>query len=144
MRSPALLALTDARELRTAGTCGRRPCRTGATGCTHDLTDRPGLGPPGRTSTYRPGAALDRFLRARDRRCRQPGCRNPVPRGGELDHTRLWPEGPTAAGNLVGFCTGHHRGKHQAPGWQYHLSPDGTLTVTTPTGLTASTAPPPF
>ncbi len=73
-----------------------------------------------------------------------PGCRNRVPRGGELDHNVPWPDGPTEAGNLTGFCTGHHRGKHQAPGWRYDLSADGTLTVTTPTGLTASTEPPPF
>jgi hypothetical protein len=45
---------------------------------------------------------------------------------------------------LAGYCTGDHRGKHQAPGWRYELGPDGTLTVTTPTGLTASTTPPPY
>ena len=54
------------------------------------------------------------------------------------------PNGQYAAGNLTGFCTRHHRGKHQAPGWQYDQSEDGTLTVRTPTGLTASTTPPPF
>jgi hypothetical protein len=35
-----------------------------------------------------------------------------------------------------------HRGRHQAPGWTRTLGPDGTLAVTTPTGLTASTRPP--
>jgi hypothetical protein len=140
----ALLALTDAPGLRAAGTCGDRACRTGRRVCDHDLTGRPGLGPPGPCETYRPGAELDRFLRARDRRCRQPGCRNRVPRGGELDHNQPWPDGPTAAHNLNGFCTGHHRGKHQAPGWRFDLSDEGTLTVTTPTGLVASTTPPPF
>ncbi|MBJ7453493.1 MAG: HNH endonuclease, partial [Blastococcus sp.] len=93
---------------------------------------------------YRPGAGLDRYLRARDRRCRFPGCRRPVPRGGELDHDRPWPGGPTSATNLVGYCTPHHRGKHQAPGWRHHLAADGTLTVTTPSGLRATTTPPPF
>ena len=124
------------------------PCSPSPTPATSGARQRPGrpggLGPPGPCSTYRPGAALDRFLRARDRRCRFPGCRNRVPRGGELDHNEPWPDGPTEAGNLTGFCTGHHRGKHQAPGWRYDLSADGTLTVTTPTGLTASTEPPPF
>ena len=67
-----------------------------------------------------------------------------MPRGGELDHHVPWPDGQTAAHNLNGFCTRHHRGKHQAPGWTYDLAPDGTLTVTTPTGLVASTTPPPF
>ncbi len=62
-------------------------------------------------------------MRARDRRCRFPGCRRRVPEAGELDH---------------------HRGKHQAPGWTHTLAPDGTLTVTTPTGLTAITTPPPY
>jgi hypothetical protein len=140
----ALLALTDARELRARGTCTRRECRRGTGVCTHDMTGLPGLGPPGPSPTYRPGDALDRFVRARERRCRQPGCRNRVPRGGELDHHLPWPEGPTSAGNLTGFCTNHHRGKHQAPGWHYGLSSDGILTVSTPSGLTASTAPPPY
>ena len=142
--SGALLALTDARELRTRATCGRPTCHRRTGRCTHDLADRPGLGPPAPDGTYRPGAALDRFVRARDRRCRFPGCRRCVPRGGELDHHEPWPDGPTAAGNLTGFCTGHHRGKHQAPGWEYTRTPEGTLTVRTPTGLVASTGPPPF
>ena len=55
-----------------------------------------------------------------------------------------WPTGETSAANLAGYCTGHHRGKHQAPGWRHHLHQDGTLTVTTPTGLAATTSPPPF
>ncbi|RBY87167.1 HNH endonuclease [Blastococcus sp. TBT05-19] len=124
--SGALLALTDSRELR------------------RKAADGLGLGPPGASSGYRPGAALDRFVRVRDRRCRFPGCRRRVPLGGELDHDRPWPDGLTSAGNLTGYCTGHHRGKHQAPGWRHELAEDGTLTVTTPTGLIASTSPPPF
>ncbi|SDD16296.1 hypothetical protein SAMN05660690_3616, partial [Geodermatophilus telluris] len=110
----------------------------------HDLTGRPGLTPPGPTPGYRPSAALDRHVRARDRRCRFPGCRRRVPKAGELDHVRTWPDGETSAANLAGFCTSHHRGKHQAPGWHHELTPDGTLTVTTPTGLTAVTEPPPY
>ena len=140
----ALLALTDSRDLRRHAHCGRPPCHRRPGSCDHDLTGRPGLGPPAPTHGYRPNAALDRYLRARDRRCRFPGCRRHVPRGGELDHNTPHPDGPTAAENLIGFCTGHHRGKHQAPGWTYDLTPDGTLTVTTPTGLVASTGPPPF
>ncbi|MBN1093619.1 DUF222 domain-containing protein [Blastococcus sp. TML/M2B] len=142
--SGALLALTDSTELCALATCGDDSCRRDPARCDHDLGDRPGLGPPPPSSGYRPGAKLDRFLRARDRRCRQPGCRRRVPLGGELDHDRPWPDGPTSAGNLAGYCTGHHRGKHQAPGWQHHLSEDGTLTVVTPSGLVATTTPPPF
>ena len=46
--------------------------------------------------------------------------------------------------NLAGFCTGDHRGKHQAPGVSYDMEPDGTLVVTTPSGITVTTEPPPF
>jgi hypothetical protein len=142
--SGALLALTDLPGLTRAGTCGRPACRRHPDRCTHDLTDRPGLGPPAPTDGYRPGAELDRYLRARDRRCRFPGCRRRVPAGGELDHHIPYPLGATSAENLAGYCTGDHRGKHQASGWTHDLAPDGTLTVTTPTGLVASTSPPPF
>ena len=140
----ALLALTDLTGLRRVAHCGLAACRRRPHACTHDLTGRPGLGPPPPTEGYRPGAGLDRFLRARDRRCRFPGCRRPVPHGGELDHDTAYPDGPTDATNLLGYCTANHRGKHQAPGWRHELAPDGTLTVTTPTGLVAVTTPPPY
>jgi hypothetical protein len=140
----ALLALTDLSAMRRAGRCDAPACRRNPGACTHDLAARPGLGPPPPTDAYRPSDPLDRWVRARDRRCRQPGCRRPVPRGGELDHFVPHPHGKTCAGNLNGFCTRHHRCKHQAPGWRYELDPDGTLTVTTPSGLTTSTEPPPY
>nr|WP_157936759.1 HNH endonuclease signature motif containing protein [Geodermatophilus chilensis] len=140
----ALLPLTDLPGLRRAGTCGRPACRRQPQTCGHDLTGRPGLARPGPTDGYTPGAQLDRFLRARDRRCRFPGCRRRVPQAGELDHHRPYADGgETAAANLAGYCTSDHRSKHQAPGWRHDLAPDGTLTVTTPTGLTAVTEPPP-
>lgn len=142
--SGALVALSDLPELRRAGSCGRAVCHRPAACCSHDLSDRPGIGPPGRTDGYRPAAGLDRFVRARDRRCRFPGCGRRVPRGGELDHSVAYPLGASSAANLVGYCTTHHRGKHQAPGWGHRLEADGTLTVTTPTGLVAVTAPPPY
>ena len=136
-----LLALTDARELRRLAQCGRPACRRRPERCAHDLTGRPGLGPPPPTDGYAPDVALDRYVRARDRICRAPGCRRRIR---ELDHRVPWPDGPTSAENLEGFCTGDHRGKHQAPGWLHDLAPDGTLTVTTPTGLVARTTPPPY
>ncbi|MGY1620783.1 DUF222 domain-containing protein [Geodermatophilus sp. SYSU D00965] len=139
----ALVSLTDLPEIRRAASCGADRCRSDPMSCTHDLTGRPGLRAPGPTDGYRPSAALDRFVRARDRRCRFPGCRRPVVTG-ELDHRVRYPDGPTAVVNLAGLCVGDHRGKHQAPGWTHDLAPDGTLTVTTPTGLTVTTAPPPF
>jgi hypothetical protein len=140
----ALLALTDLPELRRTGHCGRRRCRRQPARCDHDLSGRPGIGPPCPTDAYRPSASLDRYLRARDRRCRFPGCRRRVPRGGELDHDVPYPLGETSADNMAGYCTADHRGKHQAPGWKHELEPDGTLTVTTPTGLVAATTPPPY
>jgi hypothetical protein len=142
--SGALLALSDLPGLRRAGRCARPACRRKPDQCDHDLRDRPGLGPPGPTDGYRADAELDRYLRARDRRCRFPGCRRRVPHGGELDHDRPYPLGSTSAENLVGYCTTDHRGKHQAPGWRHELAADGTLTVTTPTGLVAVTTPAPY
>jgi hypothetical protein len=140
----ALLALTDLPGLRRAGTCGAPACHRRPESCDHDLTGRPGLGAAGPSPGHRPETALDRYGRARDRHCRFPGCRRRIPKAGELDHGVAHPHGPTAAANLAGFCTADHRGKHQAPGWTYRLRPDGTLTVTTPTGLTAVTEPPPY
>ncbi|WP_040338267.1 DUF222 domain-containing protein [Candidatus Blastococcus massiliensis] len=137
----ALLALTDARELRRRSHCGQPTCTRRPERCDHDLTGRPGLGPPPPTDGYRPATALDRYLRARDARCRFPGCRHPV---AELDHNTPAPHGPTSACNLCGFCTNHHRCKHQAADWTHHLAADGTLTVTTPSGLAAATTPPPY
>ncbi|MGY1809726.1 hypothetical protein ACI8AF_20360 [Blastococcus sp. SYSU D00669] len=55
-----------------------------------------------------------------------------------------YPLGATSAANLTGYCTGDHRGKHQAPGWSRELADDGRLTVTTPSRLVATTEPPPF
>jgi hypothetical protein len=140
----ALLALTDLPGLRRAAHCGARACRRAPETCGHDLTGRPGLGAPGPSPGYRPDTALDRYGRARDRHCRFPGCRRRIPRAGELDHVIAHPAGPTAAADLAGFCSPNHRGRHQARGWTYRLQPDGTLTVTTPTGLTAVTEPPPY
>jgi len=148
--SGTLLALTDLPTLRRTGRCDSRGCRRSSAGfphspgCDHDLSGRPGLGPPPPTTGYRPGADLDRYVRARDRRCRFPGCRRRVPEGGELDHHQPYPDGPTAAANLAGYCTCDHRLKHQAPGWTFDLAADATLTVTTPTGLVANTTPPPY
>jgi hypothetical protein len=123
--SGALVALTDLPGLRKAARDGRA------------------LGAPPPTDRYRPGAELDRFIRRRDRRCRFPGCHLPVSKG-ELDHRIAWPHGPTDVTNLAGFCTGDHRGKHQAPGLRFEAEPDGTVVVSTPSGITVSTEPPPF
>jgi hypothetical protein len=142
--SGTLVALGDLPALRRSGSCGEPACRRRPQGCAHDLAGSPGVGPPGPTDGYRPGRELDRWVRARDRRCRFPGCRRRVPKGGELDHDRRYPEGPTSATNLAGYCTPNHRGKHQAPGFEHELHPDGALTVRTPSGMTTTTTPEPY
>jgi hypothetical protein len=90
---------------------------------------------------YRPSAALDRAVRARDVTCRFPGCRRSADSvGTDLDHTVPYPAGPTAATNLAVLCRRHHRLKHTA-GWTVHLLPTGVMTWTTPTGRQFVTEP---
>ncbi|MGG5259994.1 HNH endonuclease signature motif containing protein [Phycicoccus avicenniae] len=92
-----------------------------------------------RTAAYRPGAELIRFVRARDGRCRFPGC-HVAARFCDLDHVVSWPTGPTSAANLVCLCRRHHRIKQRA-GWWVRLAPDGTATWTDPTGRTRTSGP---
>ena len=91
------------------------------------------------TRAYRPGAALAALVRARDGRCRFPGCRVAA-RFCDLDHVRPWPAGPTAAANLLTLCRCHHRVK-QSPGWRLRLRPDGTASWTDPPGRVRTTTP---
>ena len=61
-----------------------------------------------RTDTYAPTERMRRFLRARDQRCRFPGCRMPA-RPCDIDHNHDHAEGgPTDLGNLCCLCRGHH------------------------------------
>ena len=96
----------------------------------------------GRTC-YRPPAALDEFVRTRDRTCRFPGCRMPAQRC-DLDHVRRYPDGPTSRCNLCTECRHHHRLKHDA-GWEVHTDPDhpDRLCWTTPTRRVYYTEPRP-
>ncbi|MEU3626025.1 HNH endonuclease [Amycolatopsis coloradensis] len=96
----------------------------------------------GRTQ-YRPDAAMAEFVRVRDRECRRPGCDRPA-QACELDHSIPWQfQGETSVADLITYCTRDHRLKDE-PGWVYHLAPDGTLRITTPTGLTHVSEPPPL
>ncbi|MEV6906845.1 DUF222 domain-containing protein [Amycolatopsis sp. NPDC051071] len=96
----------------------------------------------GRTR-YRPDAATAEFVRVRDRECRRPGCGSAA-QSCELDHSIPWQfQGETNVADLVTYCKRDHRLKDE-PGWTYHLEPDGTLRITTPTGQTYLSEPPPL
>jgi hypothetical protein len=102
----------------------------------------PVLGPPPAVDRYRPSAAQQRFVRTRDRRCRMPGCAN---RSRRVDLDHVVPHsagGATACENLCALCRRDHGIKTHQPGWRFRLDPDGTLYVTTPTGITRATRPP--
>ncbi len=91
------------------------------------------------TDSYRPGRALTALVRARDGRCRFPGC-TVAARFCDLDHVTPWPAGPTTASNLACLCRRHHRVK-QRPGWTVRIAADATMTWTDPTGATRTTHP---
>ena len=91
------------------------------------------------TDAYRPGTQLAALVRARDGRCRFPGCCVSA-RFCDLDHVRPWPLGRTVARNLLTLCRRHHRIKQRA-GWRVRLAPDGTAAWTDPTGRVRTTAP---
>ena len=58
---------------------------------------------------YTPTLAIRRYLGARDRTCRFPGCDKPAP-STEADHTTPWQHGGTTdAANLALLCREHHR-----------------------------------
>ena len=72
-----------------------------------------------------------RFLTLRDRTCRTPWCDAPIR---HADHiTGHAHGGPTAIADGQGLCEACNHAK-QAPGWQQHAAPDGTVVTTTPTG----------
>src|SRR4051794_12447542 len=95
-----------------------------------------GLGPPPATAAYTPTDRQQAFVRIRDRRCRFPNCGQRVGRA-DLDH--VLPHaggGATACRNLCCLCRSHHWVKTFAKGWRFVMDPDGTLHVTTPSGVT--------
>ena len=91
------------------------------------------------TDAYRPSGELTALVKARDGRCRFPGC-SVAARFCDLDHARPWPAGRTATRNLLTLCRRHHRIK-QRPGWRLHLADDATATWTDPTGRVRTTTP---
>jgi hypothetical protein len=91
---------------------------------------------------YRPSAHLRRHLRARDQRCRFPGCGMPS-RNSDLDHTLdAALGGPTEEENLADLCRRHHVLKHHSP-WHVGQLGGGLLEWTSPTGRIYIDRPPP-
>lgn len=93
--------------------------------------------------TYVPNKALARFIRARDRTCRMPGCNRPAA-DCDLDHTISFSiGGKTITVNLAALCRRHHRLKHETA-WNYTRLPDGTFRWTAPSGRTYDREPEDF
>jgi hypothetical protein len=131
----ALLATLTRAELERAVRRGCRAHPGGVCGCA--VVHRP---PP--TAGYRPTDRQRRWVRARDRTCRHPGCGNRVGRT-DLDHvTAHAAGGVTDCDHLCCLCRRHHRLKTHAPGWMLRLDADGGLHVTTPSGVTRISRPP--
>ena len=133
--SGALRATVTRAELARLARRGCPEHPAGDCGC-------PVLDRPAPVDRYRPTPAHRRFGSTRDRTCWQPGCAN---RAGwaDLDHVLAHADGgQTACENLCCLCRRHHRLKTHAPGWRYTMTADGTLTVTTPSGITRITRPP--
>ncbi|MGM1016207.1 MAG: DUF222 domain-containing protein [Actinomycetota bacterium] len=98
------------------------------------------------TDNYVPTASMKRFLRARDQRCRFPGCRAPAHRC-QIDHNQDFARGgSTEITNLALFCASHHPLKHpdltDDDRWKAEQSTGGVITWTSPLGRTYSDTPP--
>lgn len=90
------------------------------------------------TDRYRPTAEMRRFLRARDGRCRFPGCAASVWKC-DLDHNEEHSRGgPTSCGNLSHLCRRHHSLKHPDLAAEYRWSArqlsGGRIEWTSPNG----------
>jgi hypothetical protein len=83
-------------------------------------------------SRYEVSALLRRWITARDRTCRFPGCRRRASRC-QVDHIDPWDDGgPTDAANLQALCTRHHQLKTHR-GWRATRDPStGRTTWTSP------------
>jgi hypothetical protein len=95
------------------------------------------------TDTYQRTAAIDRYLRARDRHCRWPGCTAPAIRC-EVDHNLDYAlGGKTHVCNLCHFCQRHHTQK-QFTRWQVRQLPGGIIEFTSPAGRIYTDHPLPY
>ncbi|WP_192496959.1 HNH endonuclease signature motif containing protein [Gulosibacter chungangensis] len=86
---------------------------------------------------------MRRFIQARDRTCRFPGCIRPAERC-DADHTHPYSEdGPTDIENLAHLCRGHHVQKHHKP-WTVTNLGGGVLEWRSPLGQVTTTRPRPY
>ena len=130
-----LLATTTVGELLRLAKKGCREHPGGDCGC-------PLLGAPADTEAYPPTGRQETFVTTRDRTCRMPNCGQRVG-WADLDHVIEHAcGGATSCTNLCCLCRTDHRVKTFARGWRFVLDPDGTLHVTTPSGVTRTTRPP--
>jgi uncharacterized protein DUF222 len=133
------LALTDADGRLLATATPEQLAKLARRGCAlHREQDCscPVLGRPEPTDAYQPTAAQDAYLTTRDRACRFPNCGQRV---GWADRDHVVPHvhgGATDCANLCCLYRSHHRLKTHARGWRFVMDPDGTLHVTTPSGVT--------
>jgi hypothetical protein len=100
-----------------------------------------GAAAPEPTDAYTPTRKQREFVNTRDRSCRMPFCGQ---RAGWADHDHVIPHaqgGETACINLCCLCRSHHRLKTLFRGWLLRMEPDGTVHVTTPSGITRTTMP---
>ncbi len=140
------VAITDADGALLATVPAAELARAAARGCPGHGRDADCgckvLGKPAEVPGYARSTAQECFVRLRDRTCRHPGCARPAGRT-DLDHVVSYDcGGRTACDNLCCLCRTHHRLKTFARGWRFELRPDGTLGVTTPTGITRTSRPP--
>ncbi|WP_336033652.1 HNH endonuclease signature motif containing protein [Geodermatophilus sp. FMUSA9-8] len=142
----ATTPLDQARRLARRG-CPDHPATDLATDEDADTADDadcdcPVLDRPEPTDRYTPTRPQQRFVRTRDRTCRFPTCGQ---RAGWADADHVIPHasgGKTDCANLCCLCRSHHRLKTFARGWRFQMTPDGVLTVTTPSGITRTTRAP--
>lgn len=99
------------------------------------------------TDAYSPSESMKRYLRARDQRCRFPGCQRAARRC-QIDHNHDHAKGGrTELCNLCCFCINHHTLKHpdlrDRHRWSVTQLPGGVIAWTSPSGHTYIDEPPP-
>jgi hypothetical protein len=139
------VALTDADGRLLATATAAELTRLAAQGCPEHPDEECGcplLGPPPDTAGNNPTARQRAFVTTRDRTCRMPNCGQRVG-WADLDHVVAHSGGgATSCSNLCCLCRSDHRLKTFARRWRFRMDPDGTLHVTSPSGVTRTTRPP--